>query len=422
MDLAEALLHRYTTSVVAILNAVRPTLARHHPHAAPKSSLSAPRSRTTRRTRPPEPTPAPADTRPLDRSQQSSGESGAESSRSLGALRDLLPALSALAPTGGPQLINTLTRWYQQQARALASSSGDRNPLGRSRTLQLAFWHAAHRVLAPLPPGALAGTDVARVIDLAFDAVIAGRDPAPHVDAGWGVRPLAGGADGYLAPQDDESGGIHGSHASPGGARVAHIGGGDVALAAASPPLDPSPSVASMASRVLGLASRHDPDAVTARLVEELEPRVNSESKRGEVHLIVHGARFLHVSLDGGAGPTSTAASKGSVGGRVCHVDANNPSKSASSAGELADRYAASAAQTVRRLNPCAWHPTYRKSDLRHALCALLHCVLAPVAGARIPEAASDVTRRDWAEAVTTCREDVDKWLRSKEKKHAAAG
>jgi len=277
MDLAEALLHRYTTSVVAILNAVRPTLARHHPHAAPKSSLSAPRSRTTRRTRPPEPTPAPADTRPLDRSQQSSGES-CDASRSLGALRDLLPALSALAPTGGPQLINTLTRWYQQQARALASSSGDRNPLGRSRTLQLAFWHAAHRVLAPLPPGALAGTDVARVIDLAFDAVIAGRDPAPHVDAGWGTRPLAGGASYHAAPRDasyhDENGGIHGSHTSP-GAHVAHIGGGDTALTAASPPLDPSPSVASLASRVLGLASRHDPDAVPARLVGELEPRVN---------------------------------------------------------------------------------------------------------------------------------------------------
>ena len=151
MDLAEALLHRYTTSVVAILNAVRPTLARPHPHAAPKSSLSAPRSQTTRRTRPPEPTPAPADMRLLDRSQQSSSESG-DASRSLGALRDLLPALSALAPTGGPQLINTLTRWYQQQVRTLASSSGDRNPLGRSRTLQLAFWHAAHSVLAPLPP------------------------------------------------------------------------------------------------------------------------------------------------------------------------------------------------------------------------------------------------------------------------------
>lgn len=42
MDLAEALLHRYTTSVVAILNAVRPTLARPHPQPAPKSSLSAP--------------------------------------------------------------------------------------------------------------------------------------------------------------------------------------------------------------------------------------------------------------------------------------------------------------------------------------------------------------------------------------------
>ena len=155
---------------------------------------------------------------------------------------------------------------------------------------------------------------------------------------------------------------------------------------------------------------------MTARLVEELEPRVNSESKRGEVHLIVHGARFLHVSLDG-AGPVANIGASSDAG----------PFDAASSRlrvkpGELADRYAASAAQTVRRLNPCAWHPTYRKSDLRHALCALLHAVLAPVAGARIPEGASDYTKRDWAEAVTTCREDVDKWLRSKEKKHAAAG
>ena len=173
--------------------------------------------------------------------------------------------------------------------------------------------------------------------------------------------------------------------------------------------------MAAMAARVLGFASRHDPDAVTARLVEELEPRVNSESKRGEVHLIVHGARFLHVSLDG-AGPVANIGASSDAG----PFDAASSRLSQVKPGELADRYAASAAQTVRRLNPCAWHPTYRKSDLRHALCALLHAVLAPVAGARIPEGASDYTKRDWAEAVTTCREDVDKWLRSKEKKHAA--
>ena len=381
MDLAEALLHRYTTSVVAILNAVRPTLARPHPHAAPKSSLSAPRSQTTRRTRPPEPTPAPADTRLLDRSQQSSSESG-DASRSLGALRDLLPALSALAPTGGPQLINTLTRWYQQQVRTLASSSGDRNPLGRSRTLQLAFWHAAHRVLAPLPPGALAPNDVARVIDLAFDAIVAGRDPAPHVDAGWGARPLAGGASypAEDASYHDESRGVHGSRA---GIALGSRGGGDTALNASPPPLDPSPSAAALAARVLGFASRHDPDAVTARLVEELEPRVNSESKRGEVHLIVHGARFLHVSLDG----VSLGVNTSSDAGPFDAAASSRPSRASSSP---ADRYVASAAQTVRRLNPCAWHPTYRKSDLRHALCALLHACLAPVAGARIP------TERRW--------------------------
>ena len=213
-----------------------------------------------------------------DVSQQSSGESS-DTSRGLGALRDLLPALSALAPTGGPQLISLLTRWHQQQARALASSSGDRNPLGRSRTLQLAFWHAAHRVLAPLPPGALTSADVSHVVDLAFDAIVHGREPAPHVDAGWALRPLAGGA-------------------SEGNGDT--VGGGDTAINSQPPPLDPSPSVATLAARCLGLASRHDPDLVTGRLVDELEPRVNSEGKRGEVHLIIHGARFLHAPVSGG--------------------------------------------------------------------------------------------------------------------------
>lgn len=320
-----------------------------------------------------------------DLSQQSSGESS-DTSRGLGALRDLLPALSALAPTGGPQLISILTRWHQQQARALASSSGDRNPLGRSRTLQLAFWHAAHRVLAPLPPGALTSADVSHVVDLAFDAIVHGREPAPHVDAGWALRPLAGGA-------------------SEGNGDT--VGGGDTAINSQPPPLDPSPSVATLAARCLGLASRHDPDLVTGRLVDELEPRVNSEGKRGEVHLIIHGARFLHVSLDGiGAPGTCTAVSGWSDASR----------------GKQADLYAACAAQTVRRLNPAAWTPAYRKSDLRHALCALLHAVLTPVAGARIPDVASREARGDWAEAVSTCRADVSAWLKSKEKKHGVAG
>ena len=155
MDLAEALLQVHHE------RGCHPECGASHPRPAPSPAPPNPASRHPRsppppprpdeRVRPNRPPHPPADMRLLDRSQQSSSESG-DASRSLGALRDLLPALSALAPTGGPQLINTLTRWYQRQARTLASSSGDRNPLGRSRTLQLAFWHAAHRVLAPLPP------------------------------------------------------------------------------------------------------------------------------------------------------------------------------------------------------------------------------------------------------------------------------
>ena len=47
---------------------------------------------------------------------------------------------------------------------------------------------------------------------------------------------------------------------------------------------------------------------------------------------------------------------------------------------------------------------------------------LAPAAGARLPERAPPDACAAWAEAVSECRADVASWIRSKEKKHAAAG
>ena len=66
-----------------------------------------------------------------------------------------------------------------------------------SNTLSLAFWHAMHRILAPLPPGALPPGDVAPILDAAFDALLASAN-RPNATTPpweqWGGRPLAGGA------------------------------------------------------------------------------------------------------------------------------------------------------------------------------------------------------------------------------------
>jgi hypothetical protein len=42
------------------------------------------------------------------------------------------------------------------------------------------------------------------------------------------------------------------------------------------------------------------------------------------------------------------------------------------------------AAAVMRRLSPVAWAPGHRKSDLRHALCALLVSVLTPVGCSKV--------------------------------------
>ena len=111
------------------------------------------------------------------------------------------------------------------------------------------------------------------------------------------------------------------------------------------------------------------------------------------------------MSLDGAApGPSTATRREGFLGTQA------------------ADSGLRSAATVLRHLNPTAWSPAHRKSDLRHALCALLTAVLAPVAGARVPDAASSAARADWADAVSACRGDVAAWIKSKEKKHSPAG
>ena len=260
-----------------------------------------------------------------------------------------------------------------------------------SNTLSLAFWHAMHRILAPLPPGALPPGDVAPILDAAFDALLASAN-RPNATTPpweqWGGRPLAGGA---LDADADAAG--------------ASLSGSGSHDAAAPVDLVPSPPVSELAARCLGLASRHDPAAAAERAARELEPRAPAESKRAEAHAIIHGVRYLYVSLDGAApGPSTATRREGFLGTQA------------------ADSGLRSAATVLRHLNPTAWSPAHRKSDLRHALCALLTAVLAPVAGARVPDAASSAARADWADAVSACRGDVAAWIKSKEKKHSPAG
>ena len=136
----------------------------------------------------------------------SSDAAGGQGQQGLGALRDLLPALAALAPTNATYLVNGLLRWRQQQQRSLGaggSSSGSGGGGGssgggsggaslawRSQTLQLAFWHAVHRVLAPLPPGALPAADIPPLLEarphtrclfqLNFEPLVAGFTVVPE--------------------------------------------------------------------------------------------------------------------------------------------------------------------------------------------------------------------------------------------------
>ena len=240
MDLTEALLNRYTNSVVSILNAVRgPThrtkrlgrpavsVSRSQRHDRPVSSMTrpppgalsgdgrgprtarsrdarasslAPRfdSRLPRSPRTPHAlVPAsrvnkqqtsrlafflPTSSRVVDRIEQGPAGAASDPSFALGSLKDLLPALAALAPAGASRLVDALLTWYHQHRRAVAAQTGS---TWHARVLELAFWHAAHGVLSPLPPRALPTRDVALVADAAFEAILNTTAPAPPWDK-WG--------------------------------------------------------------------------------------------------------------------------------------------------------------------------------------------------------------------------------------------
>ena len=193
--------------------------------------------------------------------------------------------------------MDALVRWHREQLVALARSSGSGGSiLWQSDVLQLAFWHAVHRVLAPLPPGALPARDVPALLDAAFDALLPDGSPgsahassshvgAPKPAPRWERWARAPARRRRRARGRDHGRRRRGLLRGPGPAR-------------------PEPRRArELAARCLGLASRHDPDLCVDRFVAELEPRVNAEATRPEAHRVIHGARYLHAWLgDPGAG------------------------------------------------------------------------------------------------------------------------
>ena len=152
MDLTEALLHRYTTSVVSILNAVRAT---PEPAPSPRPTVSTPKIHRRARARPRAFLPSVSDPRLVSPTAQGPLDGSSDASRSLSSLRDLLPALAALAPTGASPLIDAPPPMAGAAAARVGPEQRLRLLLWQSQILQLAFWHAVHRILAPLPPGAL---------------------------------------------------------------------------------------------------------------------------------------------------------------------------------------------------------------------------------------------------------------------------
>ena len=373
----------------------------------------------------------PTSSRVVDRIEQGPAGAASDPSFALGSLKDLLPALAALAPAGASRLVDALLTWYHQHRRAVAAQTGS---TWHARVLELAFWHAAHGVLSPLPPRALPTRDVALVADAAFEAILNTTAPAPPWDK-WGSD--AGEFDSK-AFDDGERGRTEVSTRDEGGdvrfdddtetRRWTERAGGTerasrdddaypdayarrVARArdpAAPARLCPSPPASELAARCLGLASRHDPAAAAEKFARELAPRTEGEHKRAEAHAVIYGARYLRARETAGASSSAVR-----VGGEA---DAEEASA------ETAGAALRAAATTLRLLNPVSWAPSHRKSDLRHALCALLRGALAPAAGARLPERAPPEACAAWAEAVSECRADVAGWIRSKEKKHAAAG
>jgi hypothetical protein len=341
--------------------------------------------------------------------------------------------------------VDALVTWYHQHRRALRSQT---DSAWHARVLELAFWHAAHAVLSPLPPRALPTRDVTLVADAAFEAILNTTAPAPHwdkwalTDAGAGPETKAererdrgnetrdkGVGDAPSCAYDDETetrrwteraGGREQDFVSRRSASFAKDEYADSyarsAAAAARDPaaparLCPSPPASELAARCLGLASRHDPAAAAEKFARELAPRTEGEHKRAEAHAVIYGARYLRARETA----AETGASSSGVRGGYGEADPE-------AAAEAAGAALRAAATTVRLLNPVSWAPSHRKSDLRHALCALLRGALAPAAGARLPERAPPDACAAWAEAVSECRADVAVWIRSKEKKHAAAG
>ena len=157
-----------------------------------------------------------------------------------------------------------------------------------SNTLSLAFWHAMHRILAPLPPGALPPGDVAPILDAAFDALLASAN-RPNATTPpweqWGGRPLAGGA---LDADADAA-----------GASLSGSGSHDAA-APARPGARRRPA-RELAARCLGLASRHDPagGGGAVRRARARTPRAaGGVDKRAEAHAVIHGARYLYASRE----------------------------------------------------------------------------------------------------------------------------
>ena len=215
--------------------------------------------------------------------------------------------------------------WYHQHRRALQAQTGS---AWHARVLELAFWHAAHAVLSPLPPRALPTRDVTLVADAAFEAILNTTAPAPHwdkwalTDAGAGPETKAererdrgnetrdkGVGDAPSCAYDDETetrrwteragGREHDfvSRASFAKDEYADSYARSAAAAARDPAaparLCPSPPASELAARCLGLASRHDPAAAAEKFARELAPRTEGEHKRAEAHAVIYGARYL---------------------------------------------------------------------------------------------------------------------------------
>ena len=320
--------------------------------------------------------------------------------------------------------------WYNQHRRQLQANSAS---TWHARVLELAFWHAAHRVLSPLPPRALATREVRRVAECAFEAILNTTSPAPHWER-WASpgfetkgpqvghkRTNSSGSDGGFMSEHDwnaseSSSNREGDERTENSENTtsdeyaySYVRGVQGARDPSEPAtLVPSPPASDIAAKCLGLASRHDPEVAAEKFARELAGRTEGESRRPEAHAVIYGARYLHarefVSSNGVASNPNVSSTE----------DSFDP--------DMAGAALHAAATTIRLLNPVSWAPSHRKSDLRHALCALLRGALASSAGARLPDKAPGDACATWADAVSECREDVKTWIKSKEKKHAAAG